>query len=239
MAFLGRLWDYVSPRKTQHKRDKEFKVPIVPLKKHAATPKPVPKPSRAQVTATPPTMHIATPPESRELSPQSRIKSWTTRTPSPLSDPDIDQAQLPPSPPTSAKHVDDNFEGETLVDSPTLRSSTTKTGSSGAEVDANEDTMVVEDGNPTDAKIDIDEETQRREQQSRELRAIGWSEDAVFLFQKLGMRGLEPILPMEWIKDLETLPMDLFTAKEDRVFLRPVHPANGASYRGTYPTSPM
>lgn len=242
MAFLrdvsNTFWNYVSPRKTQQRRDKEFKVPVVPKrapapKKKAATP--TPTPLKAHATPPAPTMDIATPPESRDLSPESRIKKWTTRTPSPLSDPDIDQAQLPPSPPASAKQIDDDFEGETLVDSPTT--ATTKTGSSGAEVDANEDTMVVDDGNFQDLKIDVDEEAERRERQARELRAIGWSEDAVFLFQKLGMRGLEPILPIEWVDDLETLPKDLFTARPDRVFLRPVHPAHGASFRGTYPIS--
>ena len=142
----------------------------------------------------------------------------------------MDQTLLPPSPPTSAKPTEDEFEGDTLVGSPIVQASA-KTGSSGDEVDANGDTTVVEDGNFMDVSIDVDKERKRRDKQGRELRDAGWSEDAVFLFQKLGMRGFEPILPIEWIDDLETLPEDLFTARLDKAFLRPAH---GSGYRGMY-----
>jgi hypothetical protein len=143
---------------------------------------------------------------------------------------DVDQTLLPPSPPESAKPMDDDLEGDTLVESPSAQQSE-KTGSSGAQLDANGDTMVVDDGNYMDVSIDVEKERQRREQQGRELRDAGWSEDAVFLFQKLGLRGFEPLLPISWIDDLETLPEDLFTARLDKAFLRP---ANGTDFRGMY-----
>ena len=237
MAFLrevsDRFWNYVSPRKTQQRRDKEFKVPAIPVRTTPAKKQAVI--AQKKQGATPSQKKSATP-ESRAMSPNSRVKNWTVRTPSPPSDVDMDQTLLPPSPPASvSKQTEDELEGDTLVESPTAQASTTtKTGSSGKEVDANRDITVVDDGIFTGTKIDVDEEIKRRDQQGRELRAAGWSEDAVFLFQKLGMRGFEPILPIEWLDDLETLPEDLFTARPDKVFLRPVDTAYSASYRGTY-----
>jgi hypothetical protein len=219
MAFLrdvsDRFWNYVSPRKTQQRRDKEFKVPAMPIK---------PTPLRRQVAT----------PEAREMSPVSRVKVWSVRTPSPRGDMDgdvdMDQTLLPPSPPASAKQMDD-FEGDTLINSPSAQEAevTDKAESSADELDANEDTIVVDDGNFMDVSIDVDKERHRREEQGRQLRDAGWSEDAVFLFQKLGMRGFEPLLPIDWINDLETLPEDLFTARVDKAFLRPAH---GSGFRG-------
>lgn len=235
MTFLRgvseRFWDYVSPRKTQQKRDKPFKVPAVPIrnvlqKQQAAIP---PK----KLVAKPLERRVSTP-ESRDMSPESRVHNWDVPAPGPSSDTDIDHAQLPPSPPTSAKEFEEyDLEGDTLVGdaSPNRKdSTTTKTGSSGDQMNANGDTTVVDDGSYLGIKIDVEEERRRREQQGRELLAAGWSEDGVFLFQKLGMRGFEPILPFEWLDDLETLPADLFTAREDKVFLRPVDPTWSASY---------
>ena len=216
MAFLrdvsDRFWSYVSPRKTQQRRDKEFKVPAIPIR------------------PTPRKRNIATP-ASRDMSPGLRVKIWSVRTPSPHSDEDIDRTLLPPSPPASADRHDDDFEGETLIESPVNTGVSEMTGSSADEWNANEDTIAVDDGNYMGHSIDVDKERERRDKQGRELRDSGWSEDAVFLFQKLGMRGFEPILPIEWIDDLETLPEDLFTARLDKVFLRPAH---GSGYRGVY-----
>jgi hypothetical protein len=217
MAFLrnvsDRFWNYVSPRKTLQRRDKAFKVPAIPVR--------------------PPAMkkQVATP-KSRDMGPDSRVNIWSVRTPSPQSDVDmsmdLDQTLLPPSPPASAKQTDD-FEGETLVDSPTAHVAE-KAGSSADEWNANEDTIAVDDGNYLDLTVDVDQEKKRRDRQGRELRDAGWSEDAVFLFQKLGLRGFEPLLPIEWLEDLETLPEDLFTARPDKAFLRPAH---GSWFHGT------
>jgi hypothetical protein len=218
MTFLrnltGHLWNYVSPRKTQQRRDKEFKVPAVPIR---------PTPLKRRVGT----------PESREMSPQSRIQNWSVRTPSPLSDvdgdTDMDRTLLPPSPPASAKQGDD-FEGDTLIGSPGAEYSE-KAGSSADEWNANEDTIVVDDGNYLEQSVDVNKERKRREKQGRQLRETGWSEDAVFLFQKLGMRGFEPLLPIDWVEDLETLPEDLFTSRLDNAFLKPTL---GSGFRGEY-----
>jgi hypothetical protein len=215
MAFLrdvtDRFWNYVSPRKTQQRRDKPytFKKPAIPTR----------------VTS----LHkdIATPP-TREVSPEARVKTWDPRTPSPQND--IDATLLPPSPPISAMQSDD-FEGDTLLPESPTAPGDEEEGSSADEWDANEETMVVDDGTymTQHKKINIEEERKRRDQQGRELRDAGWSEDAVFLFQKLGMRGFEPILPIGWINDFETVPEDLFTAKLDKAFLKP---AFGTDYSG-------
>ncbi|KAF1846704.1 uncharacterized protein K460DRAFT_282783 [Cucurbitaria berberidis CBS 394.84] len=209
MAFLrdvsDRFWNYVSPRKTQQRREKPFKVPALPA--HVRIPR---------------QKQIATP-ESRDMSPESRINIWHTRTPSPQSDVDMDATLLPPSPPTSPQPSHDDLEGDTLLPDSPISQSYDKTGSSADEVDANEDTTVVDDGTYMNQykKVNVDQERKRRDKQGRELRDAGWSEDAVFLFQKLGMRGFEPILPIDWIDDFETLPEDLFTVKLDKAFVKP------------------
>jgi hypothetical protein len=222
MAFLrgvsDRFWNYVSPRKTQQRRENKsyaFKVPPLPTR------------------ATPSHKDIATP-FSEEMSPQTRVKTWDPRTPSPQSDMDIDVTLLPPSPPTSAMQSDD-FEGDTLANnSPgALNKTGEEPGSSADEWDANEETMVVDDGTymTLQKKINIEKERNRRDQQGHELREAGWSEDVVFLFQKLGMRGFEPILPIGWIDDFETVPEDLFTENMDKAFIKP---AFGSDYSGMY-----
>jgi hypothetical protein len=218
MAILSRIsnsfWNYVSPRKTVQRREKEFKVPALPIR---------PTPLKRRATT----------PQSREMSPQSRVQNWSIRTPSPQSDvdgdTDMDRTLLPPSPPASAKQGDD-FEGDTLVGSPGAEYSE-KAGSSADEWNANEDTVAVDDGNYLNNSVDVDKERKRREKQGRQLRDAGWSEDAVFLFQKLGMRGFEPLLPIDWLDDLETLPEDLFTSRLDNAFLKPAH---GSGFRGEY-----
>ncbi|KAH7398302.1 hypothetical protein BKA66DRAFT_407780 [Pyrenochaeta sp. MPI-SDFR-AT-0127] len=215
MAFLrdvsDRFWNYISPRKTVQRREKPFNFKVPALPSHVKTPH---------------QNKLATP-DTREMSPASRVKIWHTRTPSPHSD--IDATLLPPSPPTSAGPSHDDLEGDTLLPESPVSISYDKAGSSADEVDANEDTMVVDDGAYMNQskKINVDKERRRREKQGRELRDAGWSEDAVFLFQKLGLRGFEPILPIDWIDDFETLPEDLFTAKLDKAFIRP---AFGADY---------
>ncbi|KAJ4368212.1 hypothetical protein N0V83_006568 [Neocucurbitaria cava] len=207
------IWNYISPRKTQQRREKPFKVPAPPS--HV-------KKSLAKRNATP---------EAKDMSPESLFKIWHTRTPSPQSDVDIDATLLPPSPPTSAQQSLADLEGDTLIPSSPLSPSYDKAGASADEVDANEDTMVVDDGTYMNLhkRYNIDQERKRRYKQGRELRDAGWSEDAVFLFQKLGMRGFEPILPIDWIDDFETLPEDLFTAKLDKAFIKPAY---GTDYHG-------
>ena len=84
--------------------------------------------------------------------------------------------------------------------------------------------------------IDRDEERRRREAQGYDLRAAGWSEDAIFLFQKLGMRGFEPLLPYGWVEDFKSLPTDLFTPNMDKAFIKPMfdEPDTTSDFRGKF-----
>jgi hypothetical protein len=209
------IWNYISPRKTQQRREKPFKIPTIPVR-----PSVLPKHDIATL-------------DNREMSPESRVHIWSPRTPSPQSD--LDVTFLPPSPPASAQQSYDGLDGDTLLPESPGSPGGDKAGSSEEEWNANEDTMVVDDGAymVQQKKVNVDVERRRREQQGRELRDAGWSEDAVFLFQKLGLRGFEPILPYDWLDDFETLPEDLFTARIDKAFIKP---AQGPEYNGMYIT---
>ncbi|EMD69396.1 hypothetical protein GGP41_004613 [Bipolaris sorokiniana] len=207
MAFLrgvsDRIWSYMSPRKTQQRRDKPyaFKKPAVP-------------------TRTTDAHQEASKPVITEKSSDAPVKIRDLRSSSPQCN--IDATLLPPSPPASAM-LSDDLEGDTLLPlSPTTPGKRAE-GSSLDEWDANEETMVVDDGTYMDQQknMNAQEERRRRDQQGQELRNSGWSEDAVFLFQKLGMRGFEPLLPIGWINDFETLPEDLFTENLDKAFIKP------------------
>jgi hypothetical protein len=215
MAFLRGVsdcfWNYVSPRKTQQRRDKPyaFKVPAIPTRVAAISKQ-------------------TTPPPMRDMSPEAHVKSRGQRTLSPQYD--IDATLLPPSPPASAMSSKD-LEGDTLVAHSPVAKDTDTEGSSADLWDANEETMVVDDGTymVVQKKVNHDQERHRQDQQARELRDAGWSEDAVFLFQKLGMRGFEPLMPISWVDDLETVPADIFTENIDKAFIKPVY---GTDYSG-------
>lgn len=204
MAFLrdvsDRFWNYVSPRKTQQRRDKPFKVPAIPVKAKAHTP------TRGVVDMTPATG-------------LERIESWEVKTPSSAGS--IDRTLLPPSPPTSVYHHMD-LEGDTLIEDSIEDQEKAEKTSSGEDWDANEETIVVDDGTyyEEQKRIDREKERRRREEQGQELREAGWAEDAVFLFQKLGMRGFEPLMPIDWVNDFDSLPVDLFTVNANKAFIK-------------------
>lgn len=241
MAFLSsvsdRFWNYVSPRKTQQRREKPFafKKPAIPPARVKPLHRDIPQvSSRSSPPAQVVSLCEEATPLTRETSLKARVKTWDPRTPSPPSDMDIDMdvdmdmnvdvdaTLLPPSPPASALQSED-FEGDTLVHNSPTALADAKEGSSADEWDANEEIRVVDDGTYMNLqkKISFDEERKRRDQQARELHEAGWSGDAVFLFQKLGMRGFEPILPIAWLNDFPSVPEDLFTEKLDKAFIKP------------------
>lgn len=221
MTFLQnakeRFWNYVSPRKTQQRREKPFKVPAIPVRKQL------------------PTKHVATP-EARDMSPESRFNMWKTETPSPGGE--VDATLLPLSPPTSLKRSYD-FEGDTLIPSSPYGGYMARSkileepGSSEEEVDAiGNETVVNEEYMLGQTRtIDFENERQGLDREANELRRAGWPEDAVFLFQKLAQRGREPLLPIDWIDDFgfSGLPGDLFTANAEKAFIKP---ALGSTYHG-------
>lgn len=215
MALLNRvrdLWQYYSPHKPQ-RREKPYSCTVPSIPRHA-------KKCR--------TTQSATPSRAGLKRHEPYIQAWNSRIASPRSD--IDATILPPSPSTSALQLHEEMEGDTLTPQSPLSPDEDEFGSPDEEWDANEDTIVVDDGRYMEQskKIDLGAELSRRTKQARELRDTGWSEDAVFLFQKLAMRGMEPLLPDDWFVDFAALPGDLFTNNIDKAFIRPVH---GSYYR--------
>jgi hypothetical protein len=219
--YATKVWAYISPRKTQKAREKpfHFKVPAIPtkpsFKQHQQPPKQLLSPSE------------------RDLSPESRVNIWHTRTPSPSSDVDI--TLVPMSPPDSvirSPEGHDTFEGDTLFNTSPISPSFHKGEDfQDIEVDANDDTIVVDDGGylETHKGISFDERLLKQQRQRQELQGAGWPEDAIFLFQKINNRGYEPIMPIEWVDDLPSLPADLFTEVPDKPFIKP---ALGTHYHG-------
>ena len=222
--YATKVWAYISPRKTQQAREPKpfhFKVPAIPTKPNF---KKQQQPPKAQ------TQQLLSPPD-RDMSPESRFNTWHNRTPSPSSDVDI--TLVPMSPPESvirSPEEYDRFEGDTLFNTSPISPSFDK-GVADHEVDANDDTMVVDDAAllETHKGISFDERLLKQQKQRQELQAWGWPEDAIFLFQKINMRGYEPIMPIEWLDDLPSLPADLFTERMDKPFIKP---ALGTHYHG-------
>lgn len=221
--YATKVWNYISPRKTQKAREKpfQFKVPAIPAKpdfKKLQRPQPPPK----QLSN----------PMDLDLSPESRVNIWHARTPSPSSDVDI--TLVPMSPPDSvmrSPEEHDDFEGDTLFNTSPISPTFDKGIDQDLEVDANDDTVVVDDGGylETHKGISFDERLLKQQKQRQELQGAGWPEDAIFLFQKINMRGYEPIMPIEWIDDLPSLPADLFTERMDKPFIKPTL---GTHYHG-------
>ena len=224
--YATKVWAYISPRKTQQARDPkpfQFKVPAIPTK---------PTFKRRQQEKVQP-KQLLSPPD-RDMSPESRINTWHTRTPSPSSDVDI--TLVPMSPPDSVMRSPeeyDRFEGDTLFNTSPISPTFDKGGDPQEEVDANDDTVVVDYDTylVTHKGISFDERLLKQQKQRQELQAWGWPEDAIFLFQKINMRGYEPIMPIEWVDDLPSLPADLFTERMDKPFIKP---ALGTHYHGMY-----
>ncbi|KAH7130474.1 hypothetical protein B0J11DRAFT_483071 [Dendryphion nanum] len=202
MVFLknaaNRLWEYVSPRKTQQRRNKDFKGKV------AALPSPSIRRAGASDGAT---------------SSLSKVKTWSVETLNAV-DTAVD---MPPSPPTSLNHSFAELEGDTLINSEGNDEALLRTDAD-EKWDANEETVLIDEDRYQEHKaIDRKEERMRREAQGNDLRAAGWTEDAIFLFQKLGMRGFEPLMPYSWVEDFKSLPMDLFTRNMDKAFIKPAY----------------
>ena len=58
---------------------------------------------------------------------------------------------------------------------------------------------------------------------------LGWSEESVFIYQKLALRGREPLVPFAWRNVFPNFPNDLFAVNRDDCFLNSV---SGREMRG-------
>lgn len=146
------------------------------------------------------------------MTPTTRIlHAWNVKTPSTNGgDP---AAHALPSPQSLDRAYTD-LEGDTLIDE-------LVEGIKDDEAfDANEETIVVDESGYDSKAYNPVAERMRREAQGRELRAAGWSEDAVFLFQKLGMRGFEPLMPSSWAFNFVMFPEMMFTKNMDKAYIK-------------------
>lgn len=88
-------------------------------------------------------------------------------------------------------------------------------------------TTLIDDDNST---LSEDEISDRKEVQTNiEDLYRGWTEDEVWLFEKLDWRGYEPLLPKNWAGDFLTMYDLLFTSDDSVAFIKS---ASGKDYHG-------
>ena len=54
-----------------------------------------------------------------------------------------------------------------------------------------------------------------------------WTDEEIWLFNKLQMRGAEPLLISTWTLDFSTFPDQLFSQDENQVFINNIHTSSG------------
>ncbi|EON60803.1 hypothetical protein W97_00012 [Coniosporium apollinis CBS 100218] len=213
-----RFWDYVSPRKTQARRDKPFKAKVTPLSTKPTPRKHGRKPVRSSL--------------GRSMSPDTRIDNWQLGTP-PLIQRSSNPGERLMLTPATSRTADLqtpglDFEGDTLIDdlgSPSVHQDST--------LNVNDETIVVTEKRYEGFKqktFDRESVLEKHAEQARSMRAEGWTEDAIELVQKFQMRGFEPLMPKSWELDFSTLPSELFTANNEEAFIKSVV---GKDFRAT------
>ncbi|KAJ9644715.1 hypothetical protein H2199_003678 [Coniosporium tulheliwenetii] len=206
-----RFWDYVSPRKTQERRDKPFKAKVPSI-----STKPTPrqhgrKPVRSSM--------------GRSMSPDTRINNWQLGTP-PLIQRSSNPGERLMLTPATSRTADLqtsglDFEGDTLIDdfgsSPVAHEDST--------LNVNDETIVVPEERYEGFKrktFDRESILEKHAEQARTMRAEGWTEDAIELVQKFQMRGFEALMPKSWELDFSTIPSELFTANNEEAFIKSI-----------------
>lgn len=183
----------------------------------------------------------------RSMSPFGRIRNWLIETPSETSyvptrktnkrkqTPDEEWTSITTSkagtkkqklcPSDDDEDEDDesdflDLEGSTLVpvNSPVNVLGHPKLWSYPVDVDANDDTIVVDSTIYLERNIATDHSS--REAQTTALLEAGWPATDVALFKKLSFRGFEPLLPSHWEKDFQALPSALFTSDIEKAFIK-------------------
>lgn len=72
-------------------------------------------------------------------------------------------------------------------------------------------------------------ELERRQETLDGLRLGDWHPDEIKLFEKLSMRGYEPLLARTWAWDFRGCPASIFTTKDDETF---INSKSGNEFRG-------
>jgi hypothetical protein len=119
--------------------------------------------------------------------------------------------------------------------------SSSQLGSPGIEIESSFSTEDegVEEEHFEESELDAEAKVHRFLDQQAELTRIrasledikgkGWHKDEVALFEKLSMRGLEPLLPSNWFHEFPTFPSNLFSKKFEETF---VNARSGEEFRG-------
>ena len=81
----------------------------------------------------------------------------------------------------------------------------------------------------TEHIFDIEAEGSVRRKELKLEEHPDWSQTEVDLFNKLNMRGFEPLLPKTWQMDFKTVPEGLFSLKDEEVFINSIC---GKDFRG-------
>lgn len=113
----------------------------------------------------------------------------------------------------------EDFEGSTLVDdsSPSRQGDTTLIGEN---KESSKDNVSPIDNRAIRLVPEAIEDGQAYK---------GWSEDEVWLYEKIDNRGYEPLLPKAWDLDFPTLFDDLFSEDDSKAFINTV---SGRKYHG-------
>lgn len=99
--------------------------------------------------------------------------------------------------------------------------------------DAGANPRFISQAGPSDPAVGINVAQERAEREAAVANAYraDWSDAELALFQRLNMRGFEPLLPGPWRLDFKTIPDSLFTDKDEEVF---IGSSTGHDFRGTY-----
>ena len=144
----------------------------------------------------------------------------------------------------SGKYQDDDYENEegddTLVEDDVPAALTPiSTYPAGA---GNDSTLIADGSDEDDVGdltqeekkehlFDMEDERIKRQEMLRQIERADWTSEEAALFEKLTMRGFEPILPRNWMMDFKTIPEALFTADEAEIF---INAASGKDFRGIF-----
>jgi hypothetical protein len=78
--------------------------------------------------------------------------------------------------------------------------------------------------------LDRQTELARRQEALERIKEGDWHKDEITLFQKLSLRGLEPLLPAHWSFDFRTCPSTIFSDKKEETF---INSQSGNEFRAT------
>ncbi len=114
-------------------------------------------------------------------------------------------------------HEDSSFEGETFAEN---KENTMEIKREAESEDENATLVEEEDSqSPTEAEDVSITEIQARILEADDPRIEDWSEDEIWVFNKLVMRGREPLLPFELSSEFPSWPDMLFTRNSSKIVI--------------------